>query len=126
MTTPSLPTAPPALRYRPLVWLAPAVVLGCALGGWLAVSINEKILRQSPLLPLLLAMASGTFLFALRWRKGGTLQAYIAIAIAALLFFTFHSARRIVPPSDDISMLARSKLSAQNGAIKQVPVMLEG
>ena len=96
------------LRYRPLLWMALCALSGVALGGAWAVWLGapSSITRADgrlllPILPALVAL-----ILALRWRRHG-LWWRLCFALTLLFGFAAYSARRVAPPVDDISLLAR-------------------
>ena len=96
------------LRFRPLLWMALCALVGIALGGALAIEVgvpNDVTRADLRLIwPLPLALIALAIAFAMRhhglwWR--------VALAGAIVLGFAAHGARRVAPPANDISRLAR-------------------
>ncbi len=96
------------LRFRPLLWMALCALIGIALGGALAVNLGApndvtradlRLIWPLPLAVIALALALVMRHDGLWWR--------VAVACAIVLGFAAHSARRVAPPSGDISQLAR-------------------
>jgi competence protein ComEC len=112
-----------------LVWLAPVVVAGCALGAqwaaWLRL-IAPNVTRDDLLLlwPLPLAlMALWLAALALAWRRRNVFTASLAGGLTALLVLSTLTARRVLPPPGDVSELARAQTVRPN---RRVPVALQG
>ena len=96
------------LRFRPLLWMALCALGGVALGGVLAVGLGvpDGITRADSRLlwplPLAVAALGGAIILrrdGLGWR--------VCLALALVFGFAAHGARRIAPPDNDISRLAR-------------------
>ena len=96
------------LRFRPLLWMALCALAGIALGGALAIEVgvpNDATRADLRLIwPLPLALISLAIAFVVRrdelwWR--------VALACALIFGFAAYSARRVAPPANDISRLAR-------------------
>ena len=109
------------LRFRPLLWMAMCALIGIALGGALAVNLgvpNDVTRADTRLIwPLPLAIIFFALAFVVRrnelwWR--------VALACAIITGFAAHAARRVAPPSGDISRLAR--LPARVNGPLQAPV----
>ncbi|MDQ3814434.1 MAG: ComEC family competence protein, partial [Armatimonadota bacterium] len=112
-----------ALRYRPLLWIAPAIALGCAVGPLFA-ALTGAATRDSALLflPSLLALVSGFFMW--RWRHVPD-RVRVVVFCALVLLCTTHAARRVLPSAHDVSALVRPADVAP-GPQKRLPVTLHG
>ena len=114
------------LRFRPVLWMALCALIGVALGGMWAVSLGapDAVTRADGRLmwPLPLALIAAALSFVLRhngwwWR--------VAFAVALILGFAAHGARRVAPPMGDISRLARAP-SNINGPLEAPVVNVRG
>ena len=114
------------LRYRPLLWMALCACLGVALGGAWAVwlGVPNHITRADarlllPILPALIALMAAyqTRNNGLWWRFG--------LALALIFGFAAHGARRVAPPADDVSLLARAPIKV-NGPLEAPLVTVRG
>lgn len=123
-----------SFALRPLLWIAPAVIGGCALGAaWAQVlqfGLHGNATRDLPILyvPFLLM----ALLAILCWRLH--LQKYfwytrIAAALAIGCMFCGYCAKRVLPPENDLSQLVRRAeitSSAQLSPLKKTPILLKG
>jgi competence protein ComEC len=119
--SPALSRSFDPLRFRPLLWMALAALLGVALGtsGPIASGTRSDLFLWLPWLPAL-ACAVGSIL---NWRHGIWRRALIAGLVTC--FFTAASARRVLPPIGDISELSRVALP-HDGPIEPVLVTVQG
>ncbi len=95
------------LLLRPFLWMCASAMLGVVLGGGCARAWNGLSREEAPLLLLLPFFAFGLgHAFAFR-RQAWGMRAGVALAIVSL--FALHTARRLLPPQNDVSrLLARS------------------
>jgi len=112
------------LRHRPLLWLAPAIALGCASGPIVAASSGAATRDSAVLwLPLIFSIPALLGAFC-AWRGGRADAARVACFGALALFCAAHSARRVVPPAGNVREIVRTVAPA--GPQKRVPVILRG
>lgn len=123
-----------SLALRPLLWIAPAVIGGCALGAaWaqlLQRNFDGNATRGLPILGLPLIVMAMLLLLCWRWhRQKYFWQARIAAMLAISCVFCSYCAWRVLPPSNDISQLVRQAeiaSSRQLSALQKTPVLLKG
>ena len=96
------------LRFRPLLWMALCALAGTALGGTWAVFLGapDAITRVDARLLLPLPFALMALGLALVLRNDG-LWWRLCLALALICGFAAHGARRVAPPPNDVSLLAR-------------------
>lgn len=113
-----------ALRHRPLLWIAPAIALGCTLGPRYAIlcgaTTRASLLPWLPLMPAL-----GCAFYAYRsWRCGHADRVRVALFGFLLALCVMRSAQRVLPPATDLSALLRVPLPT--GPQQRVAARLEG
>lgn len=123
-----------SIALRPLLWIAPAVIGGCALGTvWaqlLQFEFHGNATRDLPILwlPLLFMV----MLWILCWRlhqQKYFWYARIAAALAIGCGFCGYCVRRVLPPPNDLSQLVRQaeiESATQLSSLKKTPVLLKG
>jgi len=131
---PSIAQWKKSLALRPLLWIAPAVIGGCALGAaWaqlLQFGFHGNATRDLSILWLPFVVMA--LLWILCWRlhlKKYFWYARIAATLAISCGFCGYCARRVLPPPNDLSQLVRRaeiESSAQLSALQKTPILLTG
>lgn len=123
-----------SLALRPLLWIAPAVMGGCASGAaWaqlLQFEFHGNAARDLQILylPFLLMAILWILGWRLQWQKYFW-SARIAAALAIGCGFCGYCARRVLPPKNDLSQLARrAEINSvtQLSSLKKTPILLKG
>ncbi len=114
------------LRFRPLLWMALCALIGIALGGVLAVNLGvpNGVTRADWRLLWPLPLAIAAFCGAILTRNNG-LAWRVCFAGALIFAFAAHGARRLAPPSGDISLLARAPAKV-DGPLQARVAMVRG
>ena len=114
------------LRFRPLLWMALCALVGIALGGAWALHLGapDGITRADLRLIWPLPLALIFLVTAIYFRRNG-LWWRVAVACALVAGFAAHAARRVAPPADDISLLARVPARV-NGPLEATVVEVRG
>jgi competence protein ComEC len=123
-----------SLALRPLLWIAPAVIGGCALGAaWaqlLQFGFHGNATRDLSILWIPFVVMVMLWVLCWRWHLQKYFwQARIAAALAIGCWFCGYCARRVLPPPNDLSQLVRQaemQSSAQLSALKKTPILLQG
>ncbi|MEO6908869.1 MAG: DNA internalization-related competence protein ComEC/Rec2 [Abditibacteriaceae bacterium] len=123
-----------SLALRPLLWISPAVIGGCAAGAaWaqmLQFGFHGNATRDLSI--LWLPFVALTLLGLLCWRCYHQKYFWYARIVAAVAIgcgFCGYCARRVLPPNNDLSQLVRySEIQSdtQLSALKKTPVVLQG
>jgi len=108
---------------RPLFWTCLCALVGVALGGQVAQGWQGLAREEAPLWWFASPLVFG-LLLALRFRRSPALaRTGVALFIAAL--FGFHTARRLLPPRNDVSWQATLGVT-RAGPVNPRPVALVG
>jgi len=93
------------LWSRPLLWTSGCALVGVALGGGLAGNWNGLARENFPLWMLILPLVAA-LIFAGMFRAFPA-RSRAGVALAIVLFFTGHTARRLLAPRADVSWQAQ-------------------
>ncbi len=120
---PAVSRALDPLRFRPLLWMALSALAGVAAGGaWAQISGLETRADWRWMWPLFPAF--WVALAAWKFRRDGT-KRRIFVALALFGCFAAGAARRIAPPSDDVSRLTRIPKNL-DGPLRPVLISVRG
>ena len=123
-----------SFALRPLLWIAAAVIGGCALGAaWAQVlqfGFHGNATRDLPILwmPFIIMALLSILCWRLHLRKYFW-YSRIAAALAIGCGFCGYCAWRVLPPPNDLSQLVRRaeiESATQLSALKKTPVLLKG
>ena len=131
---PSSPVVPPSfsravqslassLLLRPLVWVGACALLGVVLGGRCASMWQGMAREEAPLWLLLPFLLVG---LALCWGfRASPFVSRAGVALVIVVCVAAHSARRLLPPRDDISRLLANP-APRDQPLREVPGRIVG
>lgn len=112
-----------SLLLRPLVWAGACALLGVVLGGRCAFAWQGLAREEAPVWLLLPFLLVG---LGVGWAgRGSPYLSRLGVALALVTFFAGHTARRLLPPRDDISRLL-SNPSPRDQPLREVPDRIVG
>ena len=111
------------LLLRPLLWMCACAVLGVALGGQCARAWNGFAREEAPLLWLAPFFVFGLLMALVFRRQLWIARAGVALVIVAV--FAVHTARRLLPPRNDVSRLS-AKAPPRDGPLRPLAARVVG
>lgn len=112
-----------SLLLRPLVWASACALLGVVLGGRCAFAWQGLAREEAPVWLLLPFLLVG---LGVGWAgRSSPYLSRLGVALVLIAFFAGHTARRLLPPRDDVSRMLVTP-APRDQPLREVPERIVG